>query len=151
MKGALPSILVLFLEACMPSNVYDAPKTMDLIAKTEAAAPNSIYGVYRFKVKSAARRGSVVFLNTEDDYRDRRSVAIVLDLEEIKQLTELHGQSPEVFFLNKQVEVVGEAYRAKVNLYCLPGVKPTQYYYQTRISVQHYDFIKVINEIGEVT
>ncbi|MCG7550509.1 hypothetical protein [Pseudoalteromonas sp. Of7M-16] len=88
-------LLVVFLDSCTSPSVYDLNETMDLIADTEASAPNSVRGVFQFEIKAGAKRGDVVYLNTQPDYRDRRNVTLVLSWYAVAKMTKKYGQRPD--------------------------------------------------------
>ncbi|MDK1286329.1 hypothetical protein [Pseudoalteromonas umbrosa] len=128
-------LLIVFFGTYTHPSVYDLNETMKLIADTEASAPNSVRGVFQFEIKAGAKRGDVVYLNTQEDYRDRRNVTLALSWYAVSKMTKKYGQRPEVFFINKKVEVVGEASRKKIPLYRQDGTASEAYYYQTHINV----------------
>lgn len=116
---------------------------MNLIALTEENAPNGVEGTFKFQVKASGERRGEVFLNTELDYRDRRNVTIALSPKIISQLTEQYGSSPDSYFLDKTIEVTGEAKRVKI-YFISKGQMTSKYYFQTHINVSSVEQIKVL-------
>lgn len=87
---------------------------------------------------------SAVYLNTELDYRDRRSITIALHPKVIAAFTKKCGISPKVYFLNKNIEVTGKAKQIKVWFFS-NGKRTEKYYFQTHIRVKSLNQIKVLS------
>ncbi|MDQ7049628.1 MAG: hypothetical protein Q9M92_08825 [Enterobacterales bacterium] len=116
---------------------------MNLIAKTEAAAPKGVKGTFRFLVKETGISGGIIYLNTEHDYRDRRNISIELSPNIIEELTKKYAGKPEVLFVDKMIEVTGVAKR--VTIYFMSRQrKNRKYYFQTHIKVDSVDQIKLV-------
>lgn len=139
--------LPLFLSACSstPNSKADVnlTETMALIAQTEAKAPEGVSGTFTFLIKASGERRGEVYLNSELDYRDRRSVTIVLTPTLAKMLTSKYGMSPEKYFVDKTIEVEGMAKRAKISFYSR-GRMTDKYYFQTHVYVSSPEQIKLI-------
>ena len=133
----------LFLTACSSTSGVNIGDTMNLIAQSEDSAPNGVQGTFRFRIKASGIRKGEVFLNTELDYRDRRAITILLSPNIISEFTKRYGSPPDVYFVGKQIEVKGEAKRAKIYFFSR-GRKTEKYYFQTHIKVSSVGQIKVL-------
>jgi hypothetical protein len=116
---------------------------LEIIQKAAEAAPKAVDGQYTLKIKAVGSSGSLVFLNTEQDYRDQRCVSIALHPEVVKQLTAKYGMSPEQYFIDKSVTVNGRAQRMKIDFISY-GQPTGKYYYQTHIFVRELSQLEVI-------
>lgn len=142
----LLSILVLSACTAVPKLASSSVSTdvMQLIEQTEENAPKGVKGTFQFSIKAAAIEKGIVYLNTELDYRDRRNVTVALHSKTITAFRKKYGASPEVFFINKNIEVVGEAKQVKI-WFLSNGKKTDKYYFQTHIRVNSIKQIKVLN------
>lgn len=114
-----------------------------LIVLTESNAPNAVEGSFKFKIKASGVKRGEVFLNTELDYRDRRSITVTIAPGVASALLEKYGATPETFFVNKTVAVTGEAKRVKI-YFISNGMLTDKYYFQTHINVPSIDNITVV-------
>ena len=141
-------ITVLFISACSTTpEVVSNPNTADImnvIALSEENAPNGVKGTFKLPIKASGAQGKVVYLNTEQDYRDRRNITVALHPKLIGELVETYGTSPDAYFINKTIEVTGEAKRAKIHFFS-KGKYTDKYYFQTHIRVDSLNQIKVLN------
>ena len=138
---------ILVLSACtttseVTSNV-DLTNAMRLIEKTEINASNGVKGSFQFQIKASGIQHNNIYLNTELDYRDRRSITISLHPKTILEFTKKYGSSPDSYFINKTIEVSGKAKRMRIDFYS-NGKKTKKYYFQTHIRVTSVDQIKVL-------
>lgn len=141
-------ISVLVLSACgsTPKNITNANviNTMNLIAQTEEKAPEGVQGTFQFAIKASGVKSGVVYLNTEMDYRDRRNITVSLPPNLIHAFTEKYGTSPGSYFINKTIEVTGEAKRLKI-YFISSGRVTKKYYFQTHLKVTSLKQIEVIS------
>lgn len=79
---------------------------MNLIVLTESNAPNAVEGSFKFKIKASGVKRGEVFLNTELDYRDRRSITVTIAPGVVSALLEKYGATPETFLLIKQLQLL---------------------------------------------
>jgi len=107
-------MFVLVLSACSSTSNVNISETMNLIASTEESAPKGVNGTFNFLIKASGVRRGEVFLNTELDYRDRRAITIAIAPNVIAEFTKKYGSTPEVYFVDKKIEVTGEAKRVKI-------------------------------------
>ena len=141
-------ISILILSGCTstPKVISDSDitSTMNLIALTEEAAPAGIKGVFKLSIKAAGIQNSGIYLNTELDYRDRRNVSVAIHPRTVNAFIKKYGTSPDLYFINKTVEVTGEAKRMIIDFYAM-GKKTEKYYFQTHINITSLDQIKVLD------
>lgn len=144
MKYLLPA-LFLFLGGCastLPTTQYT--NTSAVIAAAAEAAPDGVAGEFVLPIKASGVRRGTVFLNTQLDYRDQRSITVAISPEVAAKLAEQHGQSPAEFFINKDIRVKGTARRVTIDLFCQGRLMNT-YYYQTHIDVTSAAQIQLLN------
>lgn len=115
----------------------------DAIFLAADAAPRSLPGRFLLLVKASDRSGEKVYLNSEKDYRDQRSLNIIIQPNAARDLQMRHGQAPDRFFVGKQILVTGEAERAKIWFASANGVVSDKYYYQTHVVVRSADQIQI--------
>jgi len=139
---------ILFLSACTttPEASSNSVSTdvMRLIEKTEINAPDGVKGTFRFSIKASDVERKVVYLNTELDYRDRRSITVALHPKTITAFTKKYGSRPEAYFVNKNIEVIGVAKQMKVWFFS-NGKRTEKYYFQTHVRVKSINQIKVLS------
>jgi len=117
---------------------------MNLIAMTEKKAPDGVAGTFQFSIKASGIKSGVVYLNTEIDYRDRRNITIALHPKLISALTKKYGSAPDSYFINKTIEVTGEAQRMKID-FVSNGKITKKYYFQTHLRVTSLKQIRVLS------
>jgi hypothetical protein len=139
---------VLALSACDSSHKYETnatvTSTMNLIAQTEAIAPEGVKGTFQFVIKASGVKSGVVYLNTEMDYRDRRNITVTLHSKIISVFTAKYGASPDFYFIDKTIGVTGEIKRVKIYLIA-NGKRTEKYYYQTQLIVTSLEQVNVIS------
>ncbi|PKG84287.1 hypothetical protein CXF85_08775 [Colwellia sp. 75C3] len=141
-------LAIVVLSACTanPDLTLNPASTdvMRLIEQTAENAPEAVRGTFQFSIKASALLQSAVYLNTELDYRDRRSITIALHPKTIAAFTKKYGTSPKVYFLNKNIEVTGKAKQIKIWFFS-NGKRTEKYYFQTHISVKSLNQITVLS------
>ena len=118
---------------------------MEIIKSAAGSAPDGVEGEYVLKIKAAGKQGPFVYLNTEFDYRDQRSVTVAIHPSLVPLFVEKYGATPQEYFINKSVSVFGQAKRIRIN-FGLQGKPSGKYYYQTHIRVMDIAQIKVLDE-----
>ncbi|WP_133405392.1 hypothetical protein [Parashewanella tropica] len=140
--------MCLFLGACgsTPNLAVnsDTKSIMNLIALAEQSAPQGVKGTFKLPIKATGMQSERVYLNTQDDYRDRRNISVAITPMLAFELDEKYGSAPDKFFLNKTVEVTGEVKRVKI-YFLSKGKMTDKYYFQTQIKISSLDQIKVIS------
>lgn len=139
---------ILVLSACTATSEVTSKSAstdvMRLIEKTAENAPKGVIGTFQLSIKASGIERKVVYLNTELDYRDRRNITIALHPKTIDAFTKKYGSSPEVYFINKNIEVTGEAKQMKI-WFASNGKRSQKYYFQTHIRVYSINQIKVLS------
>lgn len=131
------------LPAAKTTSDIQYSNTMEIIHNAADAAPAGVGGEYTLKIKAVGSSGSMVFLNTEQDYRDQRCVSIALHPTVVAQLTKKYGMSPEQYFTDKSITVKGRAQRMKI-VFQTDGKPTDKYYYQTHIFVRELSQLDVV-------
>lgn len=140
------AIALAMLLCLVPAHAQESTPTYgprDAIFLAADAAPRRVPGRFLFLVKASDRSGERVYLNSEKDYRDQRSLNIIIMPNAARDLTARHGQAPDRFFVGKQILVTGEAERAKIWFASANGIVSDKYYYQTHIVVRGADQIQL--------
>ena len=120
--------------------------TMLIIEKVNEIAPQAIKGEFVLVIKNTASCGPQgnVCLNTDYDYRDQRTVTVMIPRGFVRALTQMHGEHPEKYFLAKRIEIRGSAKREKIVFMNQDGTPSDKYYYQTHIIPERPETIRVI-------
>ena len=140
--------LILLLAGCSSTTSHTTSTfsdTMEIIKAAAESAPKGVPGQYALQIVATGSQGQYVYLNTEKDYRDQRSITVALHPKVIAQLSAKYGMPPQEYFVNKAIVVNGKAQRVKIVL--LSGGKPTgKYYYQTHIRLMDISQLQVVDE-----
>jgi hypothetical protein len=116
---------------------------MQIIHDAAEAAPKGVSGKYLLNIKATGEEKGIVYLNTEDDYRDPRNVTVAIHPKIVSDLTQKFGGDLQTVLLGKSLSVEGTAKRIKINF--ISGNRPpTKYYYQTHIRIKSTDQIDLI-------
>ncbi len=88
-------------------------------------------------VRAVGKRNGRFFLNSEEDYRDRNCLTVVIDAATMRQL--IGSESEELarrHFIDKQIVVWGTARERRID-FLAPGGQPTgSYYFQVHVQLQ---------------
>lgn len=136
----LTTLVFILLAGCANIETH----TMSVIEQAAEAAPDGVPGEYSLSIKATGIQNDYVYLNTESDYRDQRSLTVTLHPSIITELTAKYQQPPETFFMGKRIIVKGEAKRAKIRFYSR-GQATDKYYYQTHIKVTNTEQIEIVD------
>lgn len=115
----------------------------------EAAAQKTmgVQGTFELRVKKASYGSDTskdyVFLNSEEDYRDRRCLTIRLMPGAVRACLK-GGIDPVKHFNNKTIVVKGVAEQVKIHFVSERGVLSDKYYYQTHVQVRSLDQVTVL-------
>ena len=144
--------LLLALTGCtatQPSSKAEAvvslSDTMEIIRSAAESAPNGAKGEYVLAIKGAGNQGPFVYLNTETDYRDPRSVTVAIHPKIVPLFIEKYAETPQEYFIGKSISVSGEAKRIRIE-FISQGKASGKYYYQTHVRVMDIAQIKVVGE-----
>jgi hypothetical protein len=122
-----------------PSPWIDAAQAVPLAA---TVAPKSVAGTFAMQVQGTGREGSLLYLNSETDYRDQRNLTAVILPEAAARLTDLLGSTADVVLKDKRILVTGAAQRVKVH-FTANGMRTEKYYYQTHLLVSDANQIQI--------
>jgi hypothetical protein len=117
---------------------------IQLIEKAKRKYPKEVRGTFQIPIKATGSQGGVIFLNSNLDYRDPKSIAVALLPSTIEPFTNMYGASPDLYFLNKTIEVVGKVKRVKIYMY-KNGKRTKKYYFQTHIKVTNIEQVKILD------
>jgi hypothetical protein len=118
--------------------------TMDIIAAAADAVPKGIRGEFILNIKASGKQDKFIYLNTELDYRDQRSITVAIHPSVATQFETKYGMPPQDYFVGKSILVKGQAKRIKIN-FNSQGRSTSKYYYQTHIRVLELSQIEVVN------
>ena len=114
---------------------------MALIEQASAVAPQSVEGSFVFDIKDAETIWPYTYLNTEEDYRDRRNITVRVFAGVEKDVRLRFGQTLEEYFANSRIAVTGEAKRVKI-IFLSKGKPTDKYYYQIHLDVTSIEQIQ---------
>lgn len=110
------------------------PAMLAVLAAAEAG-DEQVPGIFEFVVAGTGsdEHGSV-FLNSEEDYRDQRSLTVRLPKRVAEAWRELHREDPQAL-KGRRITVLGHVTRVRIDF--TTGGRPTgKYYYQTHLTVR---------------
>ena len=141
--------LIAMVVFCSPVYAAKPSDVMQIISMVEEVHPKGIKGTFVLPIRASGvretKQGKVgSLLNTELDYRDRRNLTITISPKANKFLSDKYGSSPDKYFVNKTIEVIGTAKRVVIWFYANEK-RTKKYYHQIHIDVTHTDQIKVVN------
>lgn len=129
--------------ATTKQNSYRKVDTVNAIILSAKKAPNAVRGIFEVTIKSADCDSRMEFLHSQEDKLDQRNLIIALRPNAVQELTQLHGQKPEEFFIGKRIQVTGEAKRVK-NWVKYKNKNIGQFFYQTKVFVKSADQVLVL-------
>jgi hypothetical protein len=139
---------ILIISACSSTHQVTTTSNftdiIQLIEKAKRKHPEEVRGTFQIPIKATGSQAGVIYLNSDLDYRNPTSIAVALEASTIDSFTKRYGSSPDLYFLNKTIEVVGKVKRIKIYL-SEHGKRTKKYYYQTHIKVTNIDKIKVLS------
>ena len=83
------------------------------------------------------------FLNSEEDYRDQRSLNVGVHPRVTARFMAINGMPPDLFLKGKLIRVTGRAKRVRVD-FVVRGERSGKYYYQTQVRVTDLNQIEVV-------
>ena len=145
MKPVLALLLFMALAGCSgidsDARLIQSPAAVEMAA---AVAPAGISGRFDVHVQATGKVNGVVFLNSENDYRDQRNLSVEIAPAVAEDLEKTYGAPPEHFFQGKHITVTGEAARVTVWFIDGKGVQTDKYYYQTHVRVDAPNQIQIV-------
>ena len=103
-------------------------------------------GTFEITVRSSKMSRMRVYLNSEEDYRDKRCLTLVLTRGNAVKIGKHLGLSLRKDLINKKIRVHGTAKRKKI-VFKSAGRVTGRFYYQTHIYVDDPDQIQLVDEI----
>jgi hypothetical protein len=100
-----------------------------------AEMPEGVAGVFEFVVRTAGRQDGMLYLNSEQDYRDPRNMTIDVAPDVERELSGRIGGPLESAILNKTVAVRGTAKKTRI-VFLSNGRQTGKYYFQTHLRLQ---------------
>ena len=142
----LLSILILSGCSSTPEIATESIPTdiIQLIEKAKRKFPEGVVGTFQIPIKASGSQGGITYLNSDLDYRDPKSIAVVLDPSTIELFSKAYGSAPDLYFLNKTIEVVGKVKSVKIYFF-KNGRRTEKYYFQTHIKVTDIKQIRVLS------
>lgn len=107
---------------------------VEAIIKAANASGTDVQGVFAMTVRRAEQVGPRFFLNSEEDYRDQRSLAIAITPSASATLRNQFGHDLRGALLGKNILVYGFARRERID-FTVHGRRTGKYYYQTHVVV----------------
>ena len=131
--AALPAAMPIYTpaEALAAGLPRLAPETAVM---TAAGRPDGLAGVFAMPVRRVENVGPRLFLNSEADYRDQRSLGVAIQPSALPGLRSRLGAAPARAFSGKNVRVFGLARRVRID-FVVNGRPTGKYYYQTHVDV----------------
>lgn len=117
--------------------------TWEIIEKTESMAPRGLKGKFVLSLKNSGKQSGRIFLNTQDDYRDRRNITVTLEPSFQQQFKAQFDEDIRSYYQDKTIRVNGEAKRMKIWFFA-NGKRTTKYYFQTHIIVSDLNQITIL-------
>lgn len=151
---AVTTLFALLLLGCnspevRPSLARNGETIYSPIMAIEAAArmPMGLHATFELQVKRAnygvdAVKG-LLFLNSEEDYRDRRCLTIRIPPASVRAFLK-KNIDPARLFKNKKIRVKGVAEQVKIYFVSDSGIESDKYYYQTHIVIHSPDQISIL-------
>ena len=100
-----------------------------------AEMPEGVGGVFEMVVRATGRTGTLLYLNSEADYRDPRNLTIVVPPREQSDLTKRFDAPLEAALLNKVIAVRGTARKTRID-FTADGQPTGKYYFQTHLNLR---------------
>ncbi len=116
----------------------------EAIAAAADAEGRGVPGLFHLRVRNAGWDHGRLFLNSELDYRDQRSLNIAIARHVVFAFAERFAENPETVFRGRTVQVRGRAMRTRITFFS-QGRDTGLYYYQTQVEVTDPDQIVLID------
>jgi hypothetical protein len=115
----------------------------EAIQAAAAAAPRRVPGVFEMRVAASGRQSGNIYLNSEKDYRDQRSLTVAIHPSAFAALRARFGGDPDAALAGRVIRVKGAARRAQI-LFLENGRPTGKYYYQTHVDVVRGEQIEIV-------
>jgi len=151
-KILLLASLTALLLGCESTLKKDAPfaREADWISPMQAifmaaeAAPAAVEGAFIMEVRGSGSQNGLIYLNSESDYRDQRSLTVSISPRAARQLAQRFGQPPRRALEGERILVQGAAARTRIDFISANGWPSGKYYYQTHVRVTDGRQIQVL-------
>lgn len=115
-----------------PQEVILSPR--EAIEKAADAAPAGVFAQFEMTIAAVGEQFSMVYLNSQEDYRDQRCLTVAISPEAQEELRERFGRNLEKALKGKTIRIAGTARRVRIDF--IVDRKPTgKYYYQTHVNM----------------
>ncbi len=139
---------ILILSACSSTSKISSKSTLTdiskLITKADRRYPEGVRGTFQIPIKASGSVRGIIYLNSDLDYREPSNISIVLSPVIVESVSNTYGSSPDLYFIDKTIEITGKVERVKVH-YFKNGKRTKKYYFQTHIKVDSIDNIRVLS------
>lgn len=125
-----------------------ATTPMQAIEYSEMLKSAGFDGVFKFEIKAANIHNNYLYINSEEDYRDRRCLTVRIKPELVSEFTNRYGENVSEALVGRSLMVKGTARRQVIRAIG-PDHKPTFPYYQTHIVVE--DLTQLIISANETS
>jgi len=148
-RSLIAVTLLAFLSGCattpqVPCGTTQGICPMQAIERAAAAAPYGAPGRYTLVVRSIGQSNGLIYLDSQNDYRDQRNVAVVLYPRAQAQLRARLSGSLERALEGRRIVVMGSARRVKILFVDSHHHYSGKYYYQTHIAVTEGDQVQEV-------
>lgn len=113
----------------------------DAIWRAAADPVRGVKGTFKMAVKAWGTQDGIVYLNSEEDYRDQRSISIEILPDAQSGMTRKFGEPARL--IGKTFLVAGTARRTKI-IFAYKGQTNGKYYYQTHVAVTDARQIEIL-------
>lgn len=127
--------------ACAEETPYIAP--YDAIWRAAADPKSGVTGTFKLTIKAYGVQSGIVYLNSEDDYRDQRNVS--LDILPVSQAGMANKFGNPSSMIGKTFVVTGTAKRMKIWFFA-NGRATQKYYYQTHIAILSAEQVTAVDQ-----
>jgi hypothetical protein len=139
------SILVLSACSSTPEVALksEATNIIQLIEQAKRRYPEAVRGTFQIPIKATGSQNGVVYLNSNLDYREPTNITLALAPSTIEAFSNTYKISPDLYFINKILEVTGKVERIRIYLY-KNGKRTRKFYFQTHIRIFSINQIRVL-------
>ncbi|HUG09389.1 MAG TPA: hypothetical protein VMM36_00150 [Opitutaceae bacterium] len=142
----IPLALLVLVPGCKTiAPAPPAPADIDPVRAVldAAASPEGVTGVFRMEVRGTSRQGDWLYLHSEADYRDLRSLTIAIPSPIARDIEKLLQGDPAELLKGRTVRVMGTAKRTTIWFFA-NGVRTESFYYQTHIIVRELEQFEIV-------
>ena len=115
----------------------------EAITKAADAAPGGVLAVYDMPVRRADFDRGTLYLNSETDYRDQRSLTISVPPRALPRMRKAFGEDLENRLKGQRILVLGKARRVRID-FTTNGRPTGKYYYQTHVLLTDPSQLKIV-------